>query len=946
MSDDTLRIATSPEELAELMGEDYDEAAEPDTIITRCPAHNDTNPSLVVSLGKKRSRKGKLLLHCRAGCSHMEVLGALIGMRIAIDDIREGDPVNDLDEALEKGGAGPVGTGPGGADGGGGGQSAASGGGAQTGSTAAGDGADGGEDDEDDDEGGGEDEEGDDDEEEKPDPTRREQFRQAGQLWAAAVDIKGTLLETTYLTQERGLPLPGAWFDAVRESDAVRFSLGGPLTTQRGSETGPCMIARITRANGRVIGYQITPLDATGRKTGRFIIGQWKSGAIKIHQPSARPNDPRRPALILSEGLETGLSRLTLEDQPLDLWVLVSDLPKTAGAWAESLTLERLKRVEGAIDYRTRWSHVELAIDRDKEPDRHVPARKINAATGLAVRCLLTPAKIAGKGADLNDLLRHGGWMDLLAAQVCAPELSSGYAVMTAPKQEGALANEIVRLAWRNATGRTRVAQNDSLYQWDEQTCRWTEVNPTLLENEIHATILRSFEIGSEGRLLPWHKSDDNMVLRVCRRAIRLAAEPALTQRGAWVYRLLPTGGTELLDDWLVFAGGRMLNIRTREIVTAGQDVFALNVINADLDRLSDEPRRFEAMLRETFITVDGFTEEDVETQIAKVYEIIGYAVSSGRLGLQRLIFLIGAAGAGKGVLERILESLLGAGCAVSSISSLGGPHGMVNLVGAGVIKLSDVRGDFWHRSETGQRALGNLLRITGGDPVLINPKNKPEFSAVLTECVIAVANEISSFLVDGHQAIGRRLETVEFGPRLGEEVNRNLADEIIAIELSGIVGRALDGLDRLRAHGGFSTSRGTQNSRATALRKIEPIRRFLDYLIIKPEEFLTRDELYRGYRCWLEVEGLQHPLSQQTFVDQLRNALLVVHEIWVPADRVRRRVAGKQLGIWPNLTWHPDTPEEIRKHTARIRPLIEDLDEALKNTDNVINLLRKNRQS
>lgn len=777
------------------------------------------------------------------------------------------------------------------------------------------------------------------------DPAAKEQFRQAELLWATAVDIQGTPAET-YLTQHRKLALPAAWLDAVRESDALRFSPGGLLTTKHGLTQGPCMLARITEAGGKVTGYQITPLDGTAQKTGRFIIGRVRLGraAIRVRLRSSITG-AGLPALILSEGLETGLSRLVLEDQPLELWVMLTNLPLTAGRWAESLTLERLRRAESAIDYRERWSHVELAVDRDKERDVSIPARKINAVTRQAVRRLLTPPGVGGKGADLNDLLLARGPIDVMTAVVTAPVMPPGHAIMTPKGQEGVLAEELVRFAWRNESGRTRVAQNDILYRWDEQARRWMEVNPTILENEIHATILRSFEIGAEGKLLPWHKSDDNMVLRVCRRAVRLAVEPALTQRGARTYRLLPAGGTEELEDWLVFAGGRMMNMWTREIATAGQDIFTLNVINADPDRLSDEPQQFEAMLRETFATVDGFGAEDVEAQIRKTYEVIGHAISGGRLRLQRLIFLIGAAGAGKGVLERVIESLLGTGCAVSSISSLGGPHGIVNLVGAGVIKLSDVRGDYWHRSETGQRALGNLLRITGGDPVLINPKNKPEFSAVLSECVIAVANEVPSFLVDEHRAIGRRLETVEFGPRLSEEVNRNLADEIIATELSGIVGRALDGLDRLRANGAFSTSRGAQDRRAVAIRKIEPIRRFLDHLIIMPGEFLTRDELYRGYRCWLEVEGLQYPLSQQAFADQLRTALLVVHEVRLPVDRMKRRVAGKLLAIWPNLTWHPDTPDEIRRHTARIRPLVEDLDEALSSMGNVIDLLMKDRE-
>ncbi len=44
----------------------------------RCPAHDDENPSLSVALGER----GRILLHCHAGCSFREIVSAL-GMRAA-----------------------------------------------------------------------------------------------------------------------------------------------------------------------------------------------------------------------------------------------------------------------------------------------------------------------------------------------------------------------------------------------------------------------------------------------------------------------------------------------------------------------------------------------------------------------------------------------------------------------------------------------------------------------------------------------------------------------------------------------------------------------------------------------------------------------------------------------------------------------------------------------
>jgi len=54
-----------------------------------CPAHEDHNPSLSVSIG----REGRILLHCFAGCSLEEILKAL-GMRMS--DLFPEDPQEDL----------------------------------------------------------------------------------------------------------------------------------------------------------------------------------------------------------------------------------------------------------------------------------------------------------------------------------------------------------------------------------------------------------------------------------------------------------------------------------------------------------------------------------------------------------------------------------------------------------------------------------------------------------------------------------------------------------------------------------------------------------------------------------------------------------------------------------------------------------------------------------
>jgi hypothetical protein len=909
--DGCLRVPTTPEELAELLGEPYQETGDANTVITHCPAHPDRNPSLVITLAAKGRRKGKLVLHCRAGCTHAEVMGSLAALGISIDGMsaQEAQEAHqDLEDALGDPEAvestqGAEQASEGHRKGGGEGEPDASAGDDPDGATA------------------------------KPE-TRgtREQLQQAGQLWATAIDLAGTLAERC-LTEQRGLPVPALWYDAVRQQDVIRYSPGGPLTTKLGAAQGPCMLVGITTAKGIVTGYQITPLDAEGRKRGRFTVGSVKPGIgmIRIRQPGPGGDD-KLPVLVIAEGLETGLSRLAVEDEPFELWVTGGPLPQAIYAWAKTIARDRLHRAEGAYDWRLRWSRVELAIDRDKEADSHIAARLTSAATRVPVARLLAPPEVTGKGADLNDVLRARGWVGLMAVMASAPTIPAGHALMAPKKQESTMVEEFVRATWQNLGLRNRLARDGILYGWDPAAGRWGVIAPEALANEISELIARSFEITDDGEVRPWQQVNSNLIQRLIRRALEQATEFDLTQPGVQTYRLGPDHGAELLDDWLVFIGNQMLNTRTWEIAPAGQDVFALNVINADPRHLEVEPQLFEKVLHEAFGSIDDFTEADVEQQIRRVYEMLGHAISGGRLNLQKLIFLVGAPGTGKSVIERVIEALIGTGCANSAISSLGGPHGMVNLVGASVIKLSDVRGSMgWRKSELGELALSNLLKITGGDPVLINPKYRPEFTAVLSQCVIAISNDIPGFLIDGHGALGRRLEVIDFGlPDPDRMVDPTLADMIIQYELPGILGRALDGLDRLREAGSFSTSLDLQKRQLVTLGEIEPLRGFAEYLMTAPGKYLRRQELYDGGMRFLIKEGMKHLPTQQSFIRQLRRALLVTKGISLPTEPAKRSVDGKNERVWLDLFWTEDTPDDIQRDTSHIRAIIKDLDDGL----------------
>ena len=74
----TITDEHKPTKMEQLLNELDVTAGSSGSLVAHCPAHNDSHPSLVIGVGTG----GKLLLHCRAGCTHEEVRAA-IGVNVS-----------------------------------------------------------------------------------------------------------------------------------------------------------------------------------------------------------------------------------------------------------------------------------------------------------------------------------------------------------------------------------------------------------------------------------------------------------------------------------------------------------------------------------------------------------------------------------------------------------------------------------------------------------------------------------------------------------------------------------------------------------------------------------------------------------------------------------------------------------------------------------------------
>jgi P4 family phage/plasmid primase-like protien len=213
---------------------------------------------------------------------------------------------------------------------------------------------------------------------------RTERLAKAHRIWSLGRPLNGTIAER-YLLEQRGLN--GLPMTALAD---LRF-------LPRRGPYAPALMAALRNDAGDLVAVHLVRLTADGRKDvsanpPKLSLGMIREGMVRL-------GDPESPTLCISEGVETGASRLLVSG---------ADVRICCGT---------LRAVEPAQHH----TRVELIADADKLRE----ARKLagDIATALAERaqrdgqkaktrvCVVVVPPDAGLGgkADLNDLLLQDG---------------------------------------------------------------------------------------------------------------------------------------------------------------------------------------------------------------------------------------------------------------------------------------------------------------------------------------------------------------------------------------------------------------------------------------------------------------------------------------------------------------------------------------------------------
>ena len=268
-------------------------------------------------------------------------------------------------------------------------------------------------------------------------------------------------------------------------------------------------------------------------------------------------------------------------------------------------------------------------------------------------------------------------------------------------------------------------------------------------------------------------------------------------------------------------------------------------------------PSRWIAFLRELW--------DDDDDSIAALQEWFGYVVS-GRTDLHKVLLLVGPTRAGKGVIARVLKSLVGAANVTGpTLASLGQNFGLQDLIGKALAIISDAR---LGRADSNV-VVERLLSVSGEDTLTIDRKYRDPWTGKLGTRFLMISNELPRF-GDASGAIANRFVVLTLSTSwLGRE-NPALTNELMA-DLPGILNWSLDGLDRLAQSNRFTAPRSSEDAILALQDLVSPVAAFVrDRCTVNPMLEAPCDELYAMWKSWAEDNG-HRAGSVQTFGRDLR---------------------------------------------------------------------------
>lgn len=269
--------------------------------------------------------------------------------------------------------------------------------------------------------------------------------------------------------------------------------------------------------------------------------------------------------------------------------------------------------------------------------------------------------------------------------------------------------------------------------------------------------------------------------------------------------------------------------------------------------------------------------------------EWFGYVIS-GRLDLHKILLMVGPTRGGKGVIARVLTSLIGKRSVCGpTLSSLGGEFGLAPLLGKSLAVISDAR----FVGKNGGVVVERMLSVSGEDTLTVNRKYREQWSGKLPVRLHVISNELPRLGDASTAIVGRFVPLVTTRSWLGKE-NHELELQLRS-ELPGILNWALDGLRRLTFDNDNRFTRQPSADEAIlAMRDLaSPVGAFVrEQCELGASMEVAADTLYSAFKTW--CEQAEYPkLSRHVFGRDLRAACPSVRKKRPREGETRSRVYG-----------------------------------------------------
>lgn len=246
--------------------------------------------------------------------------------------------------------------------------------------------------------------------------------------------------------------------------------------------------------------------------------------------------------------------------------------------------------------------------------------------------------------------------------------------------------------------------------------------------------------------------------------------------------------------------------------------------------------------------------------------EIMGYAIQHQR-DIPAFFLLIGDGNNGKSKLLQTMERLVGPKAVLNGQiqTFYEDRFNIASLVGKQLFVDDDMK--------FGARLNDGIIKKLSEDKKITTRRAfEPDSFSFCSRALLMLAGNSYPTSGDISHGFRRRINVVPFNRRFSQKDDKpQLFNEIWAEEMSGVLNRAIAGLQRLRKRGRFEPPLDCENAKKTFIAAANPLTAFLEDRTERDPQgsiFLSgmRDEM----KTWAVQEGLKTPVPQNILKSQL----------------------------------------------------------------------------